>query len=121
MIETSFERGTDSHEDEAANMMMAKACTDHLLRHYPGHMWLANADIRNGIINIFNPRVSTRYGYTLVVEDWLQQNVVGKEIMRAGGEILERAGLRRGRFDPVEYAALPRNYMGEVILREVNA
>ena len=121
MIETSFERGTDNAADEAANMMMAQAVSGLLLRHYPDHMWLVNADIRNGIINIFNPRVSTRYGYTVVVDDWLQERVVGNKVMLAGGEILERAGLRRGRFNPEEYAALPRNYMGEIILREVAA
>lgn len=119
MIETSFEQGTGTMEEEAANQMMSKAVADLLLRHYPDHMWLVNSDIHGGVVNIFNPRVSTRMGYTLVVEDWLQQNVVGKRVIMAGGEILERANMRRGRFNPEEYAALPRNFMGELILREV--
>lgn len=119
MIETSFKQGTGTMEEEAANHMMSRAVADMLLRLYPDHMWLVNSDIRGGIINIFNPRVSTRKGYTIIVDDWLQENVVGDKVMRAGGEILERANMRRGRFNPEEYAALPRNFMGELILREI--
>lgn len=119
MIETSMQHGTGTMEEEAANQMMSKAVADLLLRHYPDHMWLVNSDIRGGVVNIFNPRVSTRMGYTLVVDDWMQQNVVGARVVMAGGEILERANMRRGRFNPEEYAALPRNFLGELILREV--
>lgn len=119
MIETNFERGTGSLEEEAANLMMAKAISELLLKHYPDHSWLVNCEIAQGIINIFNPRVSTRYGYTIVVDDWLVERIVGKKVIMAGGEILERGGMRRGKFDPEEYAKLPRNYAGELILREI--
>lgn len=119
MIETSLVQGSGTMEEEAANHMMSRAVADMLLRLYPDHMWLVNSDIRGGIINIFNPRVSTRMGYTIIVDDWLQENVVGNKVMLAGGEILERANMRRGRFNPEEYAALPRNFMGELILREI--
>lgn len=114
---THFTRGTDDPELEAANFMMAKAVTDRLMQHYPGHHWAVNANIRGGVINIFNMRISSKFGYQLVVHDWLQERVVADEVLRAGGEILERAGLRRGRFDAAEYAELPRNFMGDVIVR----
>ncbi len=114
---THFDAGTDEPELEAANFMMAKAVTDRLMQHYPGHHWAVNADIRGGVLNIFNMRISSTWGYVLVVHDWLIERVVADEVVRAGGEILERAGLRRGRFDAAAYAALPRDFKGDVIVR----
>lgn len=102
---------------EAANMDMAKVVTHRLMQFYPGHFWAVNADIAHGVINIFNMHISTTHGYVLIVHDWLKERVVADDVIRAGGEILERAGMRRGRFDAAEYAALPRDFKGDVIVR----
>lgn len=102
---------------EAANMDMAKVVTHRLMEKYPGHFWAVNADIAHGIINIFNMHISTKMGYVLIVDDWLAERVVANEVVRAGGEILERAGMTRGRFNAAEFAALPRDFMGDVIVR----
>lgn len=107
--------GTDDAELEAANMMMAEACCSALMKWYPGHFWAINADIRGGQIVVFNMHISQTHGYILNVDDWLQQHAVTKALMVAGGEILERHGMPRGKFDADIYATLPRNFMGEVI------
>lgn len=85
----------DGHTYTSNDEILAKQAADMLNKHYPGHLWAVNvnSDEKGGIMVIKNFSVSFRYGYTLHLT---KLDVDMKKVMRAGGEILERAKMHRG-------------------------
>ena len=69
-----------------------------LVKYYPGHGWEVHVDLQNGIANIFNRHMSGLHGYRLKTEAICLISL-DQDIMRIGGEILERFGLNREKFD----------------------
>ena len=74
-----------------------------LLDHYPGYNWIVEVDDRPsvGMMNIYNQDVNAvlysnaPYGYRIFLKVVYADPSL-KCVMRAGGEILERASLNRG-------------------------
>lgn len=96
-----------------ANMMICRDIGEALHSHYPGHAWAI--DITGGMVNIKDLFISSQYGYRLPLSD--VQHDYGhrvKEAMRAGGEILERAGLDRSGWTPEKVTKVEgiANYSG---------
>lgn len=84
----------------APDLALAKRAFDVLDRHYPGHPWGVNASHAGGILT-----VALLYPNAIgVVEPWgvivkladLATDPALNDVMRAGGELLERWRLRRG-------------------------
>lgn len=75
-----------------------------LVDHYPGHGWFVL--IKGGIIQIKDMDINPQWGmalhYSQVNNDAAEMK---KSVIRAAGEFLERANLRRGKKDetPVEH------------------
>ena len=81
--------------DTLAEMAVAKQVAEDLHAAYPGHMWAVT--VRGGAVVIKDLFVSSLYGYVLKIESIKHDAKVFKqEVLRAGGEILERARLERG-------------------------
>jgi hypothetical protein len=81
--------------EEAQDMTMAKDIADTLFVKYPGYMWGVN--VRSGVAIIKCLNVSSLYGFVLKYKDICHDAAFRhKEIIRAGGEILERANMHRG-------------------------
>ena len=61
---------------------------------YPGHPW--HVDVSGGVLSIKHMRISAKWAmvlhYRKVAQDY---SFLRKGIIRAGGELLERAGLSR--------------------------
>ncbi len=76
---------------------MSKKIADKLNQHYPGHLWAVNVNSEQtaGVCNIFNFAISKRYGYVLHLST-LQSDPNLNCVVKAGGEILERADFIRG-------------------------
>lgn len=86
---------TIADTEEAQDMTMAKDIADTLFVQYPGYMWGVN--VRSGVAVIKCLNVSSLYGFILKYKDICHDAAFRKkEIIRAGGEILERARLNRG-------------------------
>lgn len=91
------------HEDDDARtakieMWIAKNLGEALVKAYPGYEWSVHVDAIGGVICIVNPSVSTLKGYHLHMKgDTISQLI--PRALEAGGEILERYGLRRGKVD----------------------
>ena len=85
----------DGHTYDANDEILAKRCADLLNKHYPGHLWAVNVNATpsGGCLFIKNFSISFRYGYTLHINK-LDPEL--KKVLRAGGEILERAKMKRG-------------------------
>ena len=81
--------------DTLAEMAVAKQVAEDLHSTYPGHMWAVT--VRGGAVVIKDLFVSSLYGYVLKMDAIKHDaKVMKQEVLRAGGEILERARLERG-------------------------
>lgn len=107
MIENTTEFHVEPHTPaDVYDFELSKKIADMLNKHYPGHMWAVNvnSDKQQGVCNIFNFAISKRYGYVLHLKT-IQQDAKLACVIKAGGEILERADFIRGkaRGDYAEY------------------
>lgn len=69
-----------------------------LAKSYPGHGWQVEVDTANGVANIFNAHMNPIMGYRLKLKE-VHLPTLDQQIIRIGGEVLERFGLSRERFD----------------------
>jgi len=102
----------DNPQHFLADIDTAKKIAERLDKNYPGYIWMVNADTSNNIATIQLGGVSGQFGFYV----HLDKLTAGLEqVMRAGGEILERYKLRRGRRDDAEISGLVRDFAGRVI------
>ena len=76
---------------------LAGKIANKLNEHYPGHMWAVNVNSQETaqVCNIFDFAISSRYGYVLHLST-VENDPSLKCVIKAGGEILERAKMARG-------------------------
>lgn len=97
-----------ANTEEALDMTMAKDIAETLFATYPGYMW--GVAVKSGVAIIKCLNVSSIYGYILKYKDIKDDaGVRHKEVVKAGGEILERAKLVRGQR---EYGSKPQSVDG---------
>lgn len=76
-------------------LKVAQACFALLRQHYPGHFWFVDCSLRRGGVAISIP--------VLLGGNWVYfirfADLTPAEVMRAGGEILERYRLPRSAFE----------------------
>jgi len=86
----------DGHTYTANDEILACRASELLQRHYPGYVWAVNvnSEEKGGVMTIKNFSVSSTWGMVLHIAK-LDNKL--KKVVRAGGELLERAGLIRGR------------------------
>lgn len=92
--------------------VLAKRVLATLHQHYPGHIW--GVDVDGAMVNVRNKRIVSQYGYrinTLLMADW----ALDKEVVKAGGELLERFRQRRGRRDEDSIREQPRDLRGHFV------
>lgn len=84
-----------------AEVDLADRAMKTLVRHYPGYQWRIGIDEEGGVMYILNADVNMfilgmpNYGYTLHLKRVYSDPDL-KCVMRAGGQILESAGINRG-------------------------
>lgn len=101
---------TDAPEVAANEMVLAKSMADTLHKHYPGHMWGVN--VEGGVANVRNLSLSGEFGFRVRLPEIYSASQFDKQIMRAGGEILERFRVSRGTKGLEQAACLPTDYAG---------
>jgi len=77
--------------------IITKDCADLLEKHYSGWLWTINPDEFAGMIYIYSLRLSGEFGYKMKISD-VQNDPQRKLAVEAGGEILERYGMKRGAY-----------------------
>lgn len=78
--------------------ILTKRYGEALEKKYPGWLWTINPDEDGGVIYIYSLRLSGEYGFVLKTGE-VENDAHEKAAIRAGGEILERYGIRRGKYD----------------------
>lgn len=110
-LKTDFILDGVTVQNATREMKIAKQCADHLNKHYPGHLWAVNVNMDGGTVNIFNLALSSIYGYLLYMTT-VENDPELKCVMRAGGELLERARLKKEYQGdaPKEIDGMPEQY-----------
>lgn len=85
----------------ARDMELALKLSGVLAEHYPGHKFFVHVDSHPtvGMAYIQHWMLSEQDGYRLKIIDMPGWNDIRKAAIRAGGEILERFSVRRGKAD----------------------
>ena len=99
----------------AANKAIATFLGTELQRHYPLRVWGVQPQVDQGVVDIFLLDATGRWAYTLHLMHKTFE-VLGREAVRAGGEILERFNLsREKRFNRDHVETLARDIRGSAI------
>lgn len=93
-------------ERHANDVLMAKTASEDLCRAYPGWMWGVHVDGEAGLCDIKNFNLSGNWGYRLKLSDIYSASSFQADVIRAGGEILERFHQARGKFDAQRWSDL---------------
>lgn len=99
----------------AHDYSVAKEMADALTDHYPGHLWAVSADSQTGMCDIRAMQLSSTWGYRLKMPQIYSASAFKADVIRAGGEILERFRLSRGRFSEDQYTDLKTNFAGDFL------
>lgn len=100
-----------SMQQNLRDIELAKAMSEVLQHHYPGHSWGVNVDGAQGIATIKNFRLSGNWGFVLHLKQFSSSEYARRVVM-AAGELLERYRLSRGHFRQAEFDALRVDGLG---------
>lgn len=84
--------------DELDMIQKARDVTESLSRHYPNHLWMVGWAYGN-ILVVKNAAVSHKYGFTIDAANSYSSSQLSHAAVMAGGELLERCGMKRGAWD----------------------
>ena len=101
--------------DAAAAETFRDIAGETLKQAYPGYYWGVRVLSTQGVMQIVLLSATSRYGFTLKLADIYSASDLSKEVMRAGGEMLERFGLSRKGLNKAEYMAKRFNARGEML------
>lgn len=104
---------TENPQGRITDVIMAKNMAELLHRHYPGHLWAVSCDGK--FADVRNLALSGNWGWRIAVAKLSSGSEFDKKVVKAGGELLERYNLARGKFNVDRYANLPTNFAGHVI------
>lgn len=105
---------TDSQQT-LADYETSKRIAERLNASYPGYLWAVHVQWKQGIATIRNLSLSGVWGYIVHLLSVASASELEDKAMRAGGEILERYRMRRGRIDEDAYDDAPLSFDGRMI------
>lgn len=98
---------TDNPNIEANDYVVARNIAECLQKHYPGHLWGVTCEGKAGIATVRNFSLSGKWGFIIKLSE-LFGDTEYRSVKRAGGEILERFNLSRGRVNEDRIMELPK-------------
>jgi hypothetical protein len=107
----------NEHEarSNALDLSLAKDIAEALNEHYPGHLWAVNCQGEQGIMTIHNLMLSGQWGFVLKLDNNYSSSDLRKRAILAGGEILERYKVSRGRINHEHMATMDTDFAGRII------
>lgn len=89
-----------SVDEESVEMeFKAKQCAETLSQHYPNHLWAIGWAPGMTLV-VKNMAIDDgRYGFTIDCANSFSASDLARQAVLAGGELLERCGVRRGKWD----------------------
>lgn len=107
---------TDAPVVAAAVLTLARSAAETLHKHYPGHLWAVGYDNHARMLDVRNLALSGNWGFRIRVADVFSATDLDTQVMRAGGELLERYRVSRGRPGVAQALELPVDFAGRPLL-----
>jgi hypothetical protein len=101
---------TDAPQVNAFELMLSKDAAEALHTAYPGHLWGVAASERDGMLDVRNLYLSGNWGFRLKIPTMYSASEFKKRVVRAGGELLERFRVSRGRVRADEINSLHTDF-----------
>lgn len=97
--------GAHGHAIDGLDEALAMQLSGLLNAHYPGYEWYVNVNSEGGVVDIKCAQVSMEYGFRMKMKERLSNGAwysrsheeLRQGAVTAGGELLERAALKRGK------------------------
>lgn len=105
---------TDAPEQNMHDLLTARTMAETLHAAYPGHFWAVNCDGKTGMADVRNLALSGNWGFRLKLGGIYSASQFKHDVIKAGGEILERFRLSRGSRDDDQLINLPVDFAGRV-------
>lgn len=105
---------TDNPVGAANDMLTAKSMAEALHQAYPGHLWAVTCDGKTGMADIRNLGLSGSWGFRLKLKHIYSASEFKRDVLRGGGELLERYRLSRGRLDIDQLSSLSTDFAGRL-------
>jgi hypothetical protein len=83
--------------EDIAQMELCGRIGETLNRHYPNHLWAVSW--QGGVCVVKNLAISAHYGFVLHPQKFATSSEMDKAAVWAGGELLERAKMVRGKWE----------------------
>jgi hypothetical protein len=96
------------------DIQLAKTLTGLLDKTYPGYVWFVDVNSNQGLINVKNLFLSGKMGFRIDMAKIYSISQLEKDLIMAGGELLERFDLARKWFNDAKYAELPVDFKGDL-------
>lgn len=106
---------TDAPQLTANDMIFAREMAETLHAQYPNHLWAVTCEGEKGIATIRNLALSGEWGYVLRLPAIYSMSQFKEKVIRAGGEILERFRLARGKANDDAISGLAMDRFGRTI------
>lgn len=98
----------------AQDLSLSRRAGEVLEKHYPGYMWAVHADTNGGVLFIHNLALHGKWGFQINLRKAYSDPSL-KCVIAAGGELLERYRMKRGKFDSDAWRNAPKDVMGQLV------
>ena len=98
----------------ANDFVIAREMAEALHQAYPGHLWAVSCSGETGMADVRNLMLSGSWGFRLKLKDIYSGSAFKKDVIKAGGELLERYRVARGRFNAENMASMPVDFAGRL-------
>lgn len=105
---------TDNPNVTLNDYLTAKLMAEALHAAYPGHLWVVTCDGNTGFADVRNLALSGNWGYRIKLAAMFSASQFKKDVLKAGGEILERYHLYRGRLNEAQLQGLKTDFAGRL-------
>ena len=104
-----------TEQQDTYDLAMSKEIAEALNQQYPGHLWAVRVQGEYGVASIHNLMLSGEWGYRLLLDKNYSVSDLRASAIKAGGEILERFNVKRGRLNDDHMATMATDFAGRVL------
>ena len=104
-----------TEQQDTYDLAMSKEIAEALNQQYPGHLWAVRVQGEYGVASIHNLMLSGEWGYRLLRDKNYSVSDLRTRAIKAGGEILERFNVKRGRLNDDHMATMATDFAGRVL------
>lgn len=106
---------TDNPKGALNDILTARVMAEALHAAYPGHFWAVSCDGKTGFADVRNLALSGNYGFRIRLSGIYSASGFKRDVLKAGGEILERFRVDRGRLDDDQLSSVRQDFAGRPV------